>query len=47
MTQARSAALLMPVSGKKVLSNPGDPEAFSSKIIEEIIEGRPTRRSAA
>jgi protease I len=27
--------------------NPGDLEAFSSKIIEEIVEGRHTRRSAA
>ncbi|MGD9847241.1 MAG: protease, partial [Variibacter sp.] len=27
--------------------NPGDLEAFSSKIIEEISEGRHTQRSAA
>jgi protease I len=27
--------------------NPGDLEAFSNKIIEEVAEGRHTRRSAA
>lgn len=27
--------------------NPGDLEAFSAKIIEEVKEGRPTQRNAA